>query len=217
MAELSFAVILSFLIIIFLSAIDRSRRAGVGIEESRPSSYSDGDIPFESTAGWIWVRQGSIDQIKAVICEYTSVFVPQNPQIFRAELHCQSNGTVALLFPDGLPAYDLVNLTSWLNSPPDKDRPRNAVVWLTSCGDGTRYFFQAKPEGERNDTLIGADERGQGLHVYLPDNTLWTESDPIPFQQEPEIEHNSYPEVLELSLDVNMTFGNPSFEISHYG
>jgi len=217
MAELSFAVILIFLIIIFGNAVDRSRRAGDGTKELLPISDSDNDIPFESTAGWIWIRQGSADQVKAAIVDYTRLFTPQKPQTFRAELHRQADGTLAVLFPDGLPAHDLVNLTGWLNSSPDQKGPHNAVLWLTSCGDGTRYFFREKPENQGNDTLIGADEWGQGVHVYLPDNTLWTVTDAIAFEQEPEIERDCCPEVLELSFDVNTTFGNPSFEIADRG
>jgi len=216
-AELIFAGLLVLIVFALISAAGTSQDASKETDKSPQAAKPTNATDFESTDGWMWVRQGSIDRVRDALADYDQIYIPRLPKRFQVELHQQADGTIAVLFPDGLPAYDMVNLAGWLNAPPDQDTVFDTLVWLTSPGDVTRYVFTAIPDSRGGDTLMGADERGQGVHVYLPDTRLYSVPESMDFQREPEVERVANPTVLDLTLDADMGFGNPYFELEGTG
>ena len=170
---------------------------------------------FKAVEGIILVREGSLADIKAAIVEYDGLTLESEPEVFRVELHPQSAGGVAVLFPNGLPAYDMANMTGWLNAPPCQEAVYDAVSWATSPGDGAHYHFSPELENAWGDTLIGTREDGRTVRVYLPETGMSKLSARSMYVQSPDIEISAAPDVLEVTLDKGVGFGNPRLMVNH--
>ena len=169
---------------------------------------------FQPAQGWILVTHGGIADIKAAIEEYDTLSKEVHRGFFRVELHPQSNGAVAVVLPDGFPAYDLANLTGWLSGPPAQENVHGSSSWITSPGSGAKYYLEPEASNPWGDTLIGADTKGMPVRVYLPETGLSEISASFSYKRPPQIEVSPQPVKIEISLDTITTFGNPKFVIN---
>ena len=171
------------------------------------------DSLFEPSNGWILVSNGTIQEVELAIRDYDRIRVNRYPGHFRIELHPQRNGKVAVRFPDGFPAYDLPNLTGWLSAPPDQPKVSGAECWITSPGNGEKYYLEPELSNPWGDTLIGASSSGTSVRVSLPETGLSEVSSSYAYKVEPEIEFVEDPVMIRVTLDTNTHFGNPTFVI----
>lgn len=172
------------------------------------------DPAFEPAQGWVLVAHGSVSAIESAIIDYNSLYLPDRPGTFRIQLHPQSDESVAVLLPDGLPAFDLANLTGWLNAPPNQPEVSDAVAWITAPADGSRYYLEPDPDNPFGDTLVGASSTGQSVLVYLPETGLTEDTTDVPYREEPDIDLSKNPTTLTVVLGTNTEFGNPEFRRS---
>lgn len=170
-------------------------------------------INFKPTHGMILVRNGSLEDIQAAIVDYDSIARELQPHTFRVELHPQANG-VAVILPDGFPAYDLANITGWLNAPPNQQNVYDAVSWIASPGDGTNYYLEPEEENIRGDTLVGASKAGQSIRIYQPECGISNVSHHFSYIEKPEIVVSQNPVKFEVVLDADTSFGNPNFLVN---
>ncbi len=172
------------------------------------------DSSFKPAHGWILVKNGSVSDVKAAIGEYDDLVKEERPGVFRVELHPQSNGAIAVVLPDGFPAYDLANMTGWLSAPPDQEDVYDATSWITAPGTGIKYYLEPETSNPWGDTLIGASTLGQPVRVSLPGTGMSEVSAFHPYRPEPEIEISPQPVTIKVTLDTSTTFGNPQFVIN---
>ncbi|MBB6086987.1 hypothetical protein [Wenzhouxiangella marina] len=177
------------------------------------SSSDSVDSSFVAAQGLILVGNGTVAEIASAIRGYDEMRRNVYPAKFRIELHPQSQGSVAVLLPDGLPAYDLPNLTGWLSAPPEQEDVSDARCWITSPGNGEQYYLEPELDNRWGDTLIGASSAGKSIRVSLPETGLSEVTSVFSYREEPEIELAENPVVLYLTLDTNTGFGNPTFVI----
>lgn len=169
------------------------------------------DPDFVPARGWILVRHGTVEDIQAAIVDYDGLAREERPGTFEVELHPQANGSVAVRFPQGLPAYDMTNMTGWLDAPPDQPDVGDAAVWMTSPGNGREYSLWPEHDNAWGDTLVGASADGLSVRVYLPECALQAISMTQAYAAEPDIEKSPAPVRLRITLDTNTGFGNPRF------
>ena len=196
-----------------LARLEKVAEAG----STGPGEADNGDLidpAFEPAQGWILVAHGTLSAIELAIIDYDSLYLPERPGTFKIQLHPQSNGSVAVVLPDGLPAYDLPNLTGWLNAPPDQPDVSDAVAWITAPADGARYYLEPDPDNPFGDTLIGASSTGQSVRVHLPETGLMQDCTEISYREEPEIEISTNPTTLAVVLETSTEFGNPEFRLT---
>ena len=172
------------------------------------------DPAFKPAQGWILVENGSMEDVKAAIRDYDGLVREERPGLFRVELHPQSSGAVAVVLPDGFPAYDLANMTGWLSAPPDREDVYGAVSWITAPGNGIKYYLEPETSNSWGDTLIGASSVGQPVRVSLPETGMSEVSSTYLYKVEPEIEISPQPVKIEVTLDTNTGFGNPQFIVN---
>lgn len=172
------------------------------------------DTEFKPAQGWIHVSNGTLPAIKSAIEQYADLQAAEYPGSFRAQLHPQSDGSVAVALPDGFPAYDLANMTGWLNSPPDHPDVYGAVAWITAPADGTNYYLEPETENPLGDTLVGASSAGHSVRVYLPDTKLTEDPTDRSYPKEHEIETSSNPTTIRVVLETSTAFGNPGFKLT---
>lgn len=172
-------------------------------------------VPFEPAQGWILVSKGDVSEVKAAISDYDGGSLGTHLAVFRVELHPQTTGTVAVLLPDGFPVYDLTNMASWLDAPPDQTGVYGAVAWLTAPGSGIRYYLEPEVHNPFGDSMIGASAQGQAVRVYLPQSGLSELTSVQPYRDEPDIEISAQPLVMELTLDTDPVFGNQQFVVNN--
>ncbi|KAB8189285.1 hypothetical protein FKV24_009380 [Lysobacter maris] len=184
---------------------------GAGVEVGDADPALSADPAFRPARGWIRVGNGGIGDIEAAIVDYGGLTRAARPGIFSVELHPQGDGAVAVLFPDGFPAYDLANMTGWLGAPPQQPDVHDAVCWLESPGDGVRYRLEPELDNDRGDTLVGASADGRSVRVYLPETGVGEISQRREYVQEPELELSPRPVTIGLVLDTDTGFGNPDF------
>ncbi len=178
---------------------------------SRVAAEESVDDSFKPAQGWILVKNGSAFEVGAAVIEYDSLMREEIPGTFRIELHPQSGGAVAVVLPNGLPAYDLANMTGWLHAPPGQETVHDAASWITSPGSGTKYYLEPEISNPWSDTLIGASASGQSVRVSLPETGMSEVSASYSYREEPEIEISSQPVIIEVTLDTSTAFGNPMF------
>lgn len=180
-------------------------------EDEDAARTRDPDPAFVPVQGWIRVDRGGLDAVRAAIGDYGRLHAPVRPAMFRIELHAQPDGAVAVVPRDGLPAFDIANLTVWLSAPPDRMEVEGASVRLVSPGDGLDYALAPELDNPAGDTLVGMRSDGRPVRVFVPE-TFITEAD-APFDVPPAAECmlTDAPVVLDLQLDTDSTFGNPGF------
>lgn len=169
---------------------------------------------FKPALGWILVKSGTIPDIRAAIIGYDGISKEIYPGTFKVELHRQSNGEVAVLFPDGLPAYDLANMTAWLNVPPDQPDVYGAVSWIVSPSSRIKYHLKLEAENTWGDTPVGSSDGGSPIRVYLPETGVSEISKHVSYVTEPVLEVSLSPVKIEITLDTNTGFGNPDFVVN---
>ncbi|MCD9027898.1 hypothetical protein LDO26_06725 [Luteimonas sp. BDR2-5] len=155
-----------------------------------------------------------MSDVKAAVVDYDGLSREQRPNVFRVELHPQSSGAVAVVLPDGFPAYDLANMTGWLSAPPDQENVHDAVSWITAPGSGVKYYLEPETGNPWGDTLIGASKLGQSVRVSLPETGMSEVSASYSYRDEPEIEISLQPVTIEVTLDTSTAFGNPNFVVN---
>ena len=172
------------------------------------------DVSFKPAQGWILVKNGSVSDVKAAVRDYDVLVREERPGVFRVELHPQSSGAVAVMLPDGFPAYDLANMTGWLSAPPDQEDVYDAASWITAPGNGVKYYLEPEISNLLGDTLIGASALGQSVRVYLPETGMSEVSSARSYRNEPGIEISPQPVTIEVTLDTSTAFGNPQFVVN---
>lgn len=175
-----------------------------------------GHHAFTPSQGWILVRHGSLEDIRVAIVEYDGLTREIRPGVFRVELHPQRAGGVAILLPDGLPAYDLANLAGWLDAPPGReDDVHGAIAWLVSPTSGVKFSLVPEAANEGGDTMLGASRDGVSIRVSQPEGRASVIPQQVGYQSEPDIDIARDPVIMEVTLDTNPAFGNPGFVIEH--
>jgi hypothetical protein len=169
---------------------------------------------FVSTHGWVLVKNGSVSEIREAILDYDAIAKEQIPKLFRVELHPQENSTIAVLFPDGLPSYDMANITVWLDAPPEQENVYGARSWLTTPETKIKYYLKPEVENEWGDTLIGASEKGVSIRVHVPETGIEKISKTVVYEREPKIELNSNPMKFSITLDADISWANPMFIVN---
>lgn len=171
---------------------------------------------FTPSQGWILVRHGSVEDVRGAIVEYDGLTREIRPAVFRMELHPQRAGGVAILLPDGLPAYDLANLAGWLDAPPGReDDVHGAIAWLVSPTSGVKFSLVPEAANEEGDTMLGASGDGASIRIWQPEGRASLIPQRVVYQPEPDIDIARDPMSMEVTLDTNPAFGNPGFVIEH--
>jgi hypothetical protein len=178
------------------------------------ASNASVDASFKPAQGWILVKNGSASDVKTAISDYDGLVREERPGVFRVELHPQSSGAVAVVLPDGFPAYDLANMTGWLSAPPDQEDVHGVASWITAPGNGVKYYLEPETSNPSGDTLIGASALGQPVRVSLPETGMSEVSSAHPYREEPELEISRQPVTIEVTLDTSTAFGNPEFVVN---
>lgn len=169
------------------------------------------DIPFKPMQGLIVVEQASIAEVEGALRQYPVIGAPEVPGEFSLEIHPQSDGTFVIYPPDGLPAYDMINMTIWLDAPPQYPDMGYATSWVTSPYDGDEYYLEPDRSNEWGDSLIGASKKGRKVYIYIPDTGLMLRDNDIHYKPQPAFERQKNPTTIKLVLDKNTDFGNPMF------
>lgn len=186
----------------------------VALATSCSASENSLDSTFKPAQGWILVENGSLSDVRAAIGDYDGLAREERPRVFRVELHPQSSGAVAVVLPDGIPAYDLANMTGWLSAPPDQVDVNGAASWIVAPGDGVKYYLEPETANPQGDTLIGASALGQPVRVYLPETGISEVSSVHLYKEEPKIELSPQPDKFEVTLDTSTAFGNHPFVVN---
>ncbi|WP_139309815.1 hypothetical protein [Teredinibacter haidensis] len=171
-------------------------------------------LEFESTHGWVLVKNGSVSEIQEAILGYDSIAKEQTPKLFSVELHPQENSTTAVLFPDGLPSYDMANITIWLDAPPEQKSVYGARSWLTTPEAKIKYYLKPEVENEWGDTLVGVSEKGIAIRVHAPETGIEKIEKSVVYKSEPKIELNSNPVRFSITLDTDISWANPMFIVN---
>ena len=172
------------------------------------------ESPFKPAQGWILVKNGRVSDIGAAIRDYDGLARDERPGVFRVELHPQTDGSVAVVLPDGFPAYHLANMTGWLSAPPDLESVHGAHSWITAPGDGIKSYLEPETSNAWGDTLIGASTLGRSIRVFLPETGISETFQSRTYREEPQIQISPLPVTMEVTLDTNTAFGNPRFTVN---
>jgi len=164
---------------------------------------------FEPTQGLILVKQGTLSQIEAAIRDYDGLIEPVTAGNFPIEIHPQPDGSFAILPTLGLPSFDMVNMTVWLDAPPEQEDTGDAVAWATSPGDGVAYYFEPERENSWGDTMIGATISGGSVRVTAPETHLSPAEHHVTYRARPNVVMSVTPLTLVVTLDKDAEFGNP--------
>jgi hypothetical protein len=167
--------------------------------------------------GWICVHNGTPELLQQAIEDYASNLKKLKPKEFRVRVARHPAGFLAVMFPDGVPPYDLVNLIGWLNQPPGMEAVSGAVGWITSPASSKRYSLQPDSGNEFGDTLIGMASDGETVQVYQPDAAMCEVSRRVILLPEPDTSMLSAGSGITFSvaLDADASFGNPDFKTTH--
>ena len=184
-------------------------------EATRPAAPPASAV--KSAQGWICVHKGTPELAQQAIKAYADNFNKVQPKDFQVNIAEHPAGFLAITFPDGVPPYDLINLIGWLNQPPEIKGVSGAAGWITSPTSGFRYALQPESGNEWGDTLAGTSSDGKSVQVYQPDATMCEISRSVTPLSEPDI--SAIPAgaglTFSVTLDVDPSFGNPEFKITH--
>ncbi len=169
---------------------------------------------FEAMSGWVLISNGSVEDIRAAILDYDSLVREETPGKFLVEIHQQKEGGVAVLFPDGLPSYDMANITVWLDAPPEQQNVYDAKAWVRPPNESKKYFLRPEVENEWGDTLVGSNTKGKSIRVYVPETGISEISQTIEYETEPEVLLNPNPVRITITLDTEISWANPKFSIN---
>lgn len=185
-------------------------------QESSPPAESPPSA-VKSAQGWICVHKGTPELARAAINAYADNFKKVTPREFRVNIVEHQAGFLVVTFPDGISPYDFVNLIGWLNQPPETKGVSGTAGWITSPASGLRYALQPESGNQWSDTLVGTSSDGKAVQVYQPGATMCEISRNVAVLPEPDI--SSLPAgsgiTFSVTLDVDPSFGNPEFKITH--
>lgn len=180
------------------------------------ASEAHRDPSFTPAQGWILVRHGSLEAVRAAIVDYDGLAREVRPGTFRVELHPQRDGGVAILLPDCLPAYDMANLAGWLDAPPGREEEvHRATAWIVSPSSGVKFSLVPEAANKWGDTMLGASSEGVSIRVAQPEGRVSVIAQHVAYQAEPDIDVMPDPVRMEVTLDTNTGFGNPGFIIDN--
>jgi len=163
------------------------------------------------------VREGSPQSLAQAIVAYAELGRATVPQPCTVVIAHSISGFFALRFPEQVPAYSFVNLIGWLNSPPGIAEVSSAMGWYTSPATGIKYALYPDPANGWGDTLIGYNDQGRAVSVYLPDGSLCEISQHVKIYQEPillpiELEEQGR---VTVTFNADPSFGNFNFVVTH--
>ena len=130
--------------------------------------------------GAIYIEHGSLDEIRSAIVEHSELIGEELPKETSIKVSELASGSFIVEFPNGVVPYDLVNLISWLNMPPGYKSISDATGWIKSPKTGIKYSLIPDSSNSYGDTLLGHDEKGRSVRVYLPENALCEITSPVP-------------------------------------
>lgn len=179
-------------------------------KEASPVSESD----FLSAKGWVLVEHGSVEEVRAAISDYDSLAREEIAETFKVELHEQQDGSIAVLFPHGLPSYDIANITVWLDAPPNQENVYGAKLWVSAPDGSNEYFLKPEVENQWGDTLIGSSKSGTSIRIYVPETGMSEVSQLVEYQPEPTISLSSNPVSFTITLDTDISWANPMLSVN---
>ncbi len=180
---------------------------------------------------WILLQEGTANDIKVAIREYATLYEPVVPRNVEVWIRQLSTKEWAVVFPESIPPYTFTNLVGWLNEPPDMPAVSGAVGWYTAAGRNQRYLLVPDISNEAGDTLIGRTKDGECIDVYLPEtlitmrpntmrpntmrpNTMRPNVDSWIDEDSRSLESSRGVDEFEITIDADVNFGNPGFEIT---
>jgi hypothetical protein len=172
---------------------------------------------IDNQENWILVRQGSSPTLCRAVEDYGHLVKPRVPQTCTVAISRSASDFFALRFLDRIPTYNFLNLIEWLNQPPDLPAVSGALGWYRSPANGVKYALYPDSTNTWGDTLIGYNQRNQAVSVYLPEASLCEISRHVMIFAEPDLNRSGLEEQarVEVSFDVDSTFGNPDFIVTH--
>jgi hypothetical protein len=113
--------------------------------------------------------------------------------------------------------YAFANLIAWLNEPPAIEHVSDAVGWYSSRSSGVRYFLRPDDINTAGDTLVGVPPSGSAVSVYLPELNVCELTSQVAYVSDTDLVPRDVAAVLvfDVVLDVDESFGNPNFELTH--
>jgi hypothetical protein len=159
--------------------------------------------------GWIAAEGMSLDEVHKQIISHSKIADAVLPIEVEVTLSPHPAGFVAVCFPSGLPAYDLVNLLSWLN-----EGNRGAIAFLKSPNYNARYCITIDGDNPAGDIALAAADDDSALQISLPDMIVTTASSGNP-SPEPDPSLEPVTRRLVVGMDGNPNFGNPSFDVTY--
>lgn len=164
---------------------------------------------------WIRVTGSSAAAIQQAILEYSQSAAHAAPTTVEAKILRLDSNHFAVVFEPSAPPYAFTNLINWLSDPNMTQGAEAAAGWLASPGSGRRYYLAPDEVHAGGDTLLGVDQEGRPVSVYLPDGAATYRAGPVPTEAEPALPTAGYePDlVFEVALDADRSFGNPEFVV----
>lgn len=167
---------------------------------SAPFVPSTGVAPDLPDAPWILVRGSDAVTVAGEAVEWFSVVEGsgEGPR-YRVHVLTTTEG-VAVLLPEGFPTYGTCDLTGWLG------RIGTSIGWQRAPSSGRLFCLRPDRDNPAGDTLLGADEAGEAVRVYIPDGSLAPMRDGIPYVPPPR-----RPSGEGLVVEGILTLGDPDF------
>jgi hypothetical protein len=169
---------------------------------------------FNPAKGLVMVENGSIEEVRAAISDYDSLAREEVVGSFTVELHEQKDGSIAVLFPNGLPSYDIANITVWLDAPPNQENVYGAKSWVSTPDGTNEYFLKPEVENEWGDTLVGSSKSGKSVRIYVPETGISQITQFVEYQPEPTISLSSKPVSFSITLDTDISWANPTLSVN---
>jgi hypothetical protein len=166
--------------------------------------------------GLIHVSAENIAKVKIKIIEHSEIALNKYPLAVNVRLTGNNTG-IYIDFPNGITTYDFVNLISWLDNSSNSDNNGHAKGWITSSTTKKTYYLHPEIENHRGDTLLGADDSGASIRIYLPEAAMSFTTEKTYYQQKPEnpfIENKKF-STFEIFIDANPEFGNNNLITTH--
>lgn len=164
---------------------------------------------------WILVTGSNAAAIQQAILDHAQIAAPKIPNTYQAKILRLDADHCAVVFEPSAPPYAFTNLIGWLSDPNMTKDAESACGWLVSPGSGRRYYLAPDEANASGDTLVGVDQDGGPVSVYLPDGAANYRAGPVPTEAEPTLPGANFePELtFEVALEADRSFGNPDFVV----
>ncbi len=161
---------------------------------------------------WILVQGSNPQTIQKAVLKHTGLICPIVPTKHWVLIFQVDEQHFGLRFEPPIPPYSFTNLIGWLGDPKMTKGAIRAVGWLTSPGNGMRYYLTPPPDETGGDTLLGINDAEQVVEVFLPDCSLRRTYEELVFPPGPPMPGKLKPLVeFEITVDSARSFGNPDF------